>query len=105
MREAKIILPSRADYAEAHQKLRAKLLDHFGGFSTTAGHGAWRDPAGKVHYDEMIAYTIAFHANAASNELIARLARALLQATPEQAIYTVDFDGAVAIIYRDHEER
>jgi hypothetical protein len=62
--EAKIILPCFDNSGNALNSQRVRieesLLDHFGGFSSHASMGAWKDPkSGKVYYDESVTYAIA----------------------------------------------
>jgi hypothetical protein len=70
-REAKIILPARAD-AGALATVEARLVAAFGGFTRHAGHGAWRNPGGAIEYEDVLAYVVAvpaFMAGAAEDEI------------------------------------
>jgi hypothetical protein len=69
-REAKIILPARAD-ADALAVFEARLVTAFGGFTRHAGHGAWRNPGGAIEYEDILTYVVAvpaFMAGAVEDE-------------------------------------
>ena len=62
--EAKIILPCFDNSGNAlnsqRVRIESSLLDHFGGYSSSASMGAWRDTkTGKTYYDESVTYVIA----------------------------------------------
>jgi hypothetical protein len=57
-REAKIILPARAD-TDALAAIEARIVRAFGGFTRHAGHGAWRNPGSAIEYEDVLAYVVA----------------------------------------------
>jgi hypothetical protein len=69
-REAKIILPARAD-ADALAAIERRIIAVFGGFTRHAGHGAWRNPGGAIEYEDVLTYVVAvpaFMAGAVEDE-------------------------------------
>lgn len=92
MREMRFLAPENFD----HHDLRQALLDHFGGFTASgSADGCWRDPdTGKVHYDQMLAYTVAakptVHNWCALRSILLRHVR---RGMDQITVYAVDFDG------------
>jgi hypothetical protein len=69
-REARIILPMRAD-AEALAAIERRLVAVFGGFTSCVATGAWRAPDGHVEVEAVRMYDIAvpaFMAGAVEDE-------------------------------------
>jgi hypothetical protein len=57
-REARIVLPMRAD-AKALAEIEARLVAAFGGFTSCTGTGAWRAPDGFAEVESIRIYDIA----------------------------------------------
>jgi hypothetical protein len=69
-REARIILPMRAD-AEALAEIEARIIRAFGGFTSCVGTGAWRAPDGHADVEAIRVYDVAvpaFMAGAVEDE-------------------------------------
>jgi hypothetical protein len=69
-REARIILPMRAD-AEALAAIERRIVAIFGGFTSSVGTGAWRAPDGHTDVEAVRMYDIAvpaFMAGAVEDE-------------------------------------
>ncbi len=63
MKIAYFLLPYNPQFDIAkqasHQHVRTRLLERFGGFTASLVEGAWKDEAGKVHYDTSVKYEVA----------------------------------------------
>jgi hypothetical protein len=69
-REARIILPAGGDPAEI-ERIERRIITSFGGFTRTAGHGAWHAPDGRVIQEDVFIYDVAspaFMAGAVDDE-------------------------------------
>ena len=100
MREGLITLPRTVD-TKYHGILSSKLVDAFGGFTAIESRGAWRDPKSGVIFDEpVVQYVVAYEPNFKNNEDLAEIAKWVLTATDELAVYLRFADGDVKIIDR-----
>lgn len=60
MRMAEMPLPTGNGLHDAHETLRRRLTEAFGGYTSVPGYGGWRDPAsGTVYEEPVIVYRIA----------------------------------------------
>jgi hypothetical protein len=69
-REARIIIPAGSDPAEI-ERIERRIITSFGGFTRTAGYGAWRAPDGSVMLEAIFVYDVAapaFMAGAVDDE-------------------------------------
>ena len=103
MREAALILPladnDGAPVASAHLYLQAALLGAFGGYTTTAVTGAWRDEAtGLTYRDTSTEYRVA---GAWEGDALARLQSIAARAAADAGqvcVYVRGPDGAVTFV-------
>ena len=103
MREAKITLPKQDHsgkyMADAHSDLHNMIVEHFGGYTLTEGHGVWVNPeTGERFQDEVFQYHIAMWPDMDSKCLLTTIAEYLLTSTDQHCIYVVHADGTVQFV-------
>jgi hypothetical protein len=108
MREFVIIMPKakpdrqNPDGLGVHY-LRANLLNYFGGYTEEAVSGAWLDPAGTVHRDHSIRFTVAIRTAVALHGVLRKLAIRAGELAGQQCVYVRDPDGQVHFLTLDPE--
>ena len=102
MRLATLILPNAdnagASLADVHAALQSDLCDNFGGFTSHAVNGAWRDSAGKVRYEPGTLYLVACDDSAKARETLESLARFHGHAALQECVFVVHANGEVVIV-------
>jgi hypothetical protein len=108
-REARIILPMRAD-AEALAAIERRIVAIFGGFTSSVGTGAWRAPDGHTDVEAVRMYDIAVPAFMAGDPdrawlgaslTLREIARDAARAMRQECIYLRLPDGEVRLVGPD----
>jgi hypothetical protein len=101
LKEARIVMPhgDKASSITAHNTLRQRLAEAFGGFTCYRGEGGWVDRNGCLIRDDVTIYDIAIDDDRdAPYELIARFAIEAGKALDQEAVYVRYPNGEVEII-------
>lgn len=84
---------------KAHDTLTSMLLDTFGGYTTTYGKGAWKDPSdGVIYYDDNIVYHVAMEDHGTNMIWLEDTARLIGAMAHQEAIAITYPNGAFRII-------
>lgn len=100
--ESKIILPFNDNegkplYAE-RQETEDRLMSAFGGFTKTAGQGAWQDPKTlKVYREPVLIYSIAAEWSQPQAETLRQIARRFCLNARQECVF-VSIAGQVEFI-------
>jgi predicted cupin superfamily sugar epimerase len=79
---------------DVHAALQADIVDTFGGFTLTHGHGGWRDDAtGKVFCEPVAVYSIAMNATPNNARRLRSLAIWHGRIADQLAVYLVHANG------------
>ncbi|MDR3562059.1 MAG: hypothetical protein P4N59_11575 [Negativicutes bacterium] len=102
MRIASFILPyhhprGEARYTESHQYARCRLLETFGGYTTTETYGAWKDGAGRVISDTSLRYDVAHDWQGADLKTFIAIARFTGSIEAQECVLIVDPWGNVTL--------
>ena len=88
LKTATIILPDNLGYAKERRRIERKLMGTFGGYTCTAAHGGWVDPATGEEHEEMVrVYHIAAEWNAGRCIQLRAIAREAAELMDQLCIY------------------
>ncbi len=102
LREARIVMPHTytSEAEAAHEKLRARLCEAFGGYTAFIGTGGWRSPTGTVVKDDVVIYDVAMdgHRGGFGYDALAKMAVDAGRALGQESVYVRYCNGTVDII-------
>lgn len=106
LRVASIVLPTgSARLLLAHTQLKANLLAHWGGYTSTVVDGAWKDEVTQVvHHDYSRKYDVAMRDTFTDRTTFRAIARVAGMEGGELAVFVVHADGGAEIIDIDSSE-
>ena len=102
--EAKIILPVMDELTGAlfplsySTGLQHELVETFGGFTTTAGHGGWKNGKGHHVLEPVAVYTVAIGVDTGDKVKIKRLALKYGEIFRQEAVYVSFADTGPEIL-------
>lgn len=97
LREARVVLPKNA---QGHARLRRRFAEAFGGYTETEGRGGWVNGDGVLEQEQVRVYDVAMDPGPEARAQLSEIARGVLLASKEAAIYVRYADGDVEIIER-----
>lgn len=107
LREAKIILPTKADprrpetqgdLDRAHIWLKTILIDTFGGVSIYHGEGAWRADNGQIVDEPHKAYVVAVKNTAEARRRLEEIAKTVTRMGYQDCVYFRAPNGSVMFL-------
>jgi hypothetical protein len=102
MREATLIMPAADNHGNSLsgllQNLGGSLIETFGGFTVTPGHGGWRADNGREFLEPVHVFTVAMDLDDENNARLRHIAESFGRAGNQLSVYVRFASGEVEII-------
>lgn len=98
MKEARIVLPDHPWTSFAAHFVRKRLIRHFGGYTETHGHGAWRDGEGQTLRETVRVWDVAIDETDVGKGMLLEIAQRAGHLAEQECVYVRFGDGTVQLV-------